>query len=145
MKLILRIFITSLLVMAIAYLMKGVRVDEFTTALTVAIVLGLLNFFVKPILVLFTLPVTFFTLGLFLLVINAIMILLCDEFVDGFEVSSFWTAMLFSIILSLSQSLVYQITGDTNKQVKINRIKLGWVAEMLYFCNPILVCKKHKK
>ncbi len=93
--------------------MKGVRVDEFTTALTVAIVLGLLNFFVKPILVLFTLPVTFFTLGLFLLVINAIMILLCDEFVDGFEVSSFWTAMLFSIILSLSQSLVYQITGDT--------------------------------
>lgn len=60
MKLLLRIFITSLLVMAIAYLMKGVRVDEFTTALTVAIVLGLLNFFVKPILVLFTLPVTFY-------------------------------------------------------------------------------------
>nr|WP_294774611.1 phage holin family protein [uncultured Flavobacterium sp.] len=113
MKLLLRILITALLVMAIAYLMKGVRVDEFTTALTVAIVLGLLNFFVKPVLVLFTLPITFFTLGLFLLVINAIIILLCDEFVDGFDVSSFWTAMLFSIILSLSQSLVYQITGDT--------------------------------
>jgi len=112
MKLLLRILITALLVMAIAYLMKGVRVDEFTTALTVAIVLGLLNFFVKPILVLLTLPVTFFTLGLFLLVINAIIILLCDHFVDGFEVSSFWTAMLFSIILSLSQSLVYQITGE---------------------------------
>jgi putative membrane protein len=93
--------------------MKGVIIDEFTTALTVAIVLGLLNFFVKPILVLLTLPVTFFTLGLFLLVINAIIILLCDHFVDGFQVVSFWTAMLFSIILSLSQSLVYQITGDT--------------------------------
>ncbi|WP_284651620.1 phage holin family protein [Flavobacterium terrisoli] len=113
MKLLLRIFITAGLVMAIAYLMKGVRVDEFTTALTVAIVLGLLNFFVKPILVLLTLPVTFFTLGLFLLVINAIIILLCDEFVDGFEVSSFWTAMLFSVILSLSQSLVFQITGES--------------------------------
>ena len=113
MKLLLRILITALLVMAIAYLMKGVRVDEFTTALTVAIVLGLLNFFVKPVLVLFTLPITFFTLGLFLLVINAIIILLCDEFVDGFDVSSFWTAMLFSIILSLSQSLVYQFTGET--------------------------------
>jgi putative membrane protein len=112
MKLLIRIFITALLVMAIAYIMKGVVVDEFTTALTVAIVLALLNFFVKPILVLFTLPVTFFTLGLFLLVINAVIILLCDHFVDGFSVNSFWTAMLFSIVLSLSQSLVYQITGE---------------------------------
>ncbi len=115
MKLLFRIIITALLVMGISYLMKGVIVDEFTTALTVAIVLGLLNFFVKPILVLFTLPVTIFTLGLFLLVINAIMILLCDYFIDGFRISSFWTAMLFSIVLSLSQSLVYQITGDAKK------------------------------
>jgi len=107
--------ITSLLVLVIAKVMKGVDIDEFTTALTVAIVLGLLNFFVKPILVLFTLPVTVFTLGLFLLVINASMILLCEHFVEGFHVSSFWTAMLFSIILSLSQSLVYQITGDAKK------------------------------
>jgi putative membrane protein len=112
MKLLIRIFITAALVMAIAYLMKGVLVDEFTTALTVAIVLALLNFFVKPILVLFTLPVTIFTLGLFLLVINTIIIMLCDYFVDGFSVKTFWTAMLFSIILSLSQSLVYQITGE---------------------------------
>lgn len=115
MKLLFRILITAILVLVIAKIMKGVIVDEFTTALTVAIVLGLLNFFVKPILVLFTLPVTMFTLGLFLLVINAVMILLCDHFVEGFHVSSFWTAMLFSIILSLSQSLVYQITGDAKK------------------------------
>ena len=101
--------------MGIAYLMKGVIVDEFTTALIVAIVLGLLNFFVKPILVLFTLPITFFTLGLFLLVINTIMIELCDYFIDGFRINSFWTAMLFSIILSLSQSLVFQITGEARK------------------------------
>ena len=115
MKLLFRILITAVLVLVISKVMKGVIIDEFTTALTVAIVLGLLNFFVKPILVLFTLPVTIFTLGLFLLVINAAMILLCDHFVDGFKVSSFWTAMLFSIILSLSQSLVYQITGDAKK------------------------------
>ena len=115
MKLLLRIFITALLVMGIAYLMKGVIVDEFTTALIVAIVLGLLNFFVKPILVLLTLPITFFTLGLFLLVINTIMIELCDYFIDGFRINSFWTAMLFSIILSLSQSLVFQITGEARK------------------------------
>lgn len=112
MKLLIRILITALLVMAISYLMKGIVVDEFTTALTVAIVLALLNFFVKPILVLFTLPVTFFTLGLFLLVINGIMIMICDYFIDGFEVSSIWRAILFSIILSISQSLVYQITGE---------------------------------
>ena len=98
--------------MVISYLMKGVVVDKFSTALIVAIVLGLLNFFVKPVLVLFTLPVTVFTLGLFLLVINAIIILLCDHFVDGFDVNGFWTALFFSIILSLSQSLVYQLTGE---------------------------------
>jgi putative membrane protein len=112
MNLILRIISTSILVMVISYLMKGVVVDEFSTALIVAIVLGLLNFFVKPVLVLFTLPVTVFTLGLFLLVINAIIILLCDHFVDGFDVNGFWTAMFFSIILSLSQSLVYKLTED---------------------------------
>jgi putative membrane protein len=112
MKLLLRILITSILVMVISYLMKGVVVDEFSTALIVAIVLGLLNFFVKPVLVLFTLPVTVFTLGLFLLVINAIIILMCDHFVDGFDVNGFWTALFFSIILSLSQSLVYQLTGE---------------------------------
>jgi len=112
MKLLLRILITSALVMIISYLMKGVTVDHFTTALKVAVVLGLLNFFVKPILVLFTFPVTVFTLGLFLLVINALIILMCDHFVDGFDVNGFWTALFFSIILSLSQSLVYQLSGE---------------------------------
>lgn len=99
--------------MIISYLMKGVIIDEFSTAIIVAIVLALLNFFVKPIIVLFTLPITIFTLGLFLLVINASIILLCGHFVDGFEVASFWTAMLFSVVLSLSQSLVFQLTGET--------------------------------
>lgn len=114
MKLLIRILITALLVMVIAHLMKGVRLDNgIETSLKVAVVLALLNFFVKPILVLLTLPVTFFTLGLFLLVINTIIILLCSYFVKDFHIVSFWTAMLFSIILSLSQSLVYQFTGET--------------------------------
>jgi putative membrane protein len=98
--------------MVISYLIKGVVVDEFSTALIVAIVLGLLNFFVKPVLVLFTLPLTILTLGLFYFVINAIIILLCDHFVDGFEVNGFINALLFSIVLSLSQSLVYKLTED---------------------------------
>lgn len=112
MKLLIRILITALLVMVISYLMKGVIVDEFTTALSVALLLAFLNLFVKPIMVLFTFPLTVFTFGLFLLVINAAIIMLCSHFIDGFEVTSFWTAMLFSMILSLSQSLVFQLTGE---------------------------------
>ncbi|MBN8640510.1 MAG: phage holin family protein [Flavobacteriales bacterium] len=115
MNVLLRILITSVLVMLISYLMKeSVIVDKFSTALIVAIVLGLLNFFVKPILVLFTLPITILTLGLFYLIINAIIVLLCDKLVDGFNVTSIWSALLFSIILSVSQSLVYKVT-ETKK------------------------------
>lgn len=112
MNLLLRILITSALVMIFSYVMKGVEVDEFTTALIVAVVLGLLNFFVKPILLLFTFPLTILTLGLFYFVVNAMIILLCDYFVDGFDVNGFWNALLFSIVLSLSQSLVYKLTED---------------------------------
>lgn len=112
MKLILRLIITSLLVLVISYLLKGIVVDSFTSALKVAIVLALLNFLVKPVLILFTLPVTIFTFGLFLLVINAMIILLCDNLVDGFHVANFWMALFFSIVLSLSQSLVFQLSGE---------------------------------
>jgi len=94
--------------------MNGVTlVNGIETSVKVAIVLALLNFFVKPILVVFTLPITFFTLGLFLLVINTIIIMLCDHFIAEFRINTFWTAMLFSIILSLSQSVVFQLTGET--------------------------------
>ncbi|MBS1533585.1 MAG: phage holin family protein [Bacteroidetes bacterium] len=109
---IVRIIITALLVMVIAHFMPGVSVASFTTSLIVALVLGLLNVFVKPLLILFTLPVTIFTFGLFLLVINALIILLCTKIVGGFTVESFWTAVLFSIILSVSQSIVYRLTGN---------------------------------
>jgi putative membrane protein len=77
--------------------------------------LGLLNIFVKPILVLFTLPVTLFTLGLFLLVINAILILLCAKIVGGFRVDSFFTALIFSVVLSLSQSVMYGLLKEDKK------------------------------
>ena len=112
MKLIVRVLVTSILVLLISHFMKGVHVASFTTALFVAIVLGLLNIFVKPILVLFTLPITFFTLGLFLLVINGLIIILCSNIVGGFAVDSFFTALLFSIILSVSQSLTNLFIGD---------------------------------
>jgi putative membrane protein len=110
MNLFLRMIITAGLVMIIAHVLPGIKVSTFLTALYVAIVLGLLNVFIKPIIILFTLPVTLFTLGLFLLVINAIIILLCTKIVDGFDVASFWSALLFSIILSISQSIVFSLS-----------------------------------
>lgn len=118
MKLIIRLLVTAILVVILSYFIKGITIenqntlDGFTTALTVAIVLALLNLFVKPILVFFTLPITIFTLGLFYLVINASMILLCEYFVGGFHVASFWTALLFSILLSMSQSIVFKLTNN---------------------------------
>ncbi|HEY0046411.1 MAG TPA: phage holin family protein [Flavobacterium sp.] len=112
MKLLIRILITALLVTLLANFMRGVHVDSFLTSVVVAIVLALLNIFIKPLIVLFTLPVTIFTFGLFLLVINALLILLCTEIVGGFSVDSFWTALLFSIILSIAQSLLFRLTGE---------------------------------
>nr|WP_199000786.1 phage holin family protein [Flavobacterium sp. ASV13] len=112
MKLLLRLLVTAALVLLIPKFLPGVVVTSFGTAVIVAIVLGLLNLFVKPILVILTLPVTFITLGLFLLVINAVIILLCTNIVGGFAVDSFWTALFFSIILSILQSVTYRILGD---------------------------------
>lgn len=112
MNLFLRILITAILVVSIAYFMPGVSVDSFTTSLIVAVVLGLLNLFVKPILILFTLPVTLVTFGLFLLVINAVIIMLCTKIVGGFQVETFWTAVFFSIILSIFQSILHKVFTD---------------------------------
>lgn len=112
MNLIIKIVVTAILVMLIATFIPGIHVAGFTTALIVAVVLGLLNVFIKPILVVLTLPATIFTLGLFLLVINAVIILLCANIVGGFRVDSFWTALLFSIILSVLQSIMYKLLGN---------------------------------
>lgn len=112
MNLLIKIIVTAALVLLISNFMPGVHVASFTTAVFVAIVLSLLNIFIKPILVIFTLPVTILTLGLFLLVINALLILLCTNIVGGFSVDSFWTALFFSIILSLLQSIMNGILGE---------------------------------
>lgn len=101
-----RLIITTVLVVVLAHFLPGISVQDYTSALWVALVLGVLNAFLKPILVLLTLPATILTLGLFLLVINAVVILVGDYFVDGFVVNGFWSAFIFSILLSLSQSVM---------------------------------------
>ena len=101
-----RIIVTSIIAFALAYILDGINISSFWSAIILAIVLSLLNAFVKPFLVLLTLPITIVSLGLFLLVINAIIILLADKLVDGFDVAGFWSALLFSILLSIITSLI---------------------------------------
>ena len=115
MKLILRILLTAIAVVVIANFLPGVSVTNFSNAILVAVVLGILRVTVKPLLIFFTLPATIVTLGLFLLVINAVIILLADKIVDGFNVSGFWIALLFSLILSLLQSILYTLLNE-NKE-----------------------------
>ncbi len=105
MRVIIRLLIYTCAVLLTAWLLPGVRIEEFTTALMVAIALAILNTFLRPILVFLTIPVTIFTLGLFLLVINALIIMLIASVVPGFTVDGFWWALLFSIILSIIASI----------------------------------------
>jgi len=100
---ILRLLLNAVAVFVLAHILNGVSVDSYITAIIVALVLAVLNLLVKPILVLLTLPATILTLGLFLFVINGLIILLADKFIDGFAVSSIWTAILFSVLLSILQ------------------------------------------
>lgn len=107
MKFIMRIIVTSVIAFGLSYLLSGVRIDTFWTAILLAIVLAILNAIVKPILVFLTLPITLVTFGLFLLVINAGMILLASEVVKGFTVDGFWWALLFGLLLSIVTSVLY--------------------------------------
>lgn len=112
MKFILRLLLSALAVIFLSKVLPNVSVDSYTTAIVVALVLSLLNFLVKPIMVILTFPITIVTLGLFLLVINAAIILLADHFIDGFTVSGFWWALLFSLLLSLLQSILFSFLKE---------------------------------
>ncbi|MFK5974847.1 MAG: phage holin family protein [Flavobacteriaceae bacterium] len=112
MKLILRILLSALAVVILSKILPHVEVDTYGTAIIVAIVLSLLNFIVKPIIIILTLPVTIITFGLFLLVINAIIILLADHFIDGFTVDGILWALLFSLLLSFLQSLLFSLLKE---------------------------------
>lgn len=105
MKIIIKLLLTAVAVVILANVLPGIHVDGYVTAIIVAVVLALLNFLVKPILVILTLPATILTLGLFLLVINAIVILIVDYLVKGFSAESFWWALIFSVLLTILQSI----------------------------------------
>ncbi len=122
MKFIMRILISTGAVLLTAYLMpeRMVHVDGVKTAVILALVLAFLNSVVKPILIALTIPVTVLSLGLFLLVINALIILLADYFIDGFQVHGFWAALIFSIVMAIINALFGNSKDDRRQQNRYN-------------------------
>jgi putative membrane protein len=113
-----KIMVCAVNAFILAYILPGIEIKDMLTALLVAVVLSLLDAVVKPLLVLFTLPATILTLGLFLFVINACIILIDDHFVHGFKVQSFWHALLFSVLLSFFNSFVHKKAWPEEKENK---------------------------
>lgn len=109
MGLIINWLVSAVIILISAYILPGVHVANFWTALVVAVVLGVLNMLIKPLLIVLTLPITLVTLGLFLVVINALMVLLASRIVPGFQVDGFWWALLFSIVVSLINTLTARL------------------------------------
>ncbi len=109
MKVIIKLLITAIVAYFLPKILSGVQVADFTSAIIFAVVLGLLNLIVRPILSLLSLPITILTLGLFSLVINALIILLADRFTEGINVDGFWWALIFSVALSVITSILESI------------------------------------
>ncbi len=116
MNFIIRILASAAVAYLLSMVLSGVHIDGFTTAIIFALVLALLNAIVKPLLILLTLPFTIITLGLFLFVINAFIIIIADKFIDGIRIDGFFWALLFSLILSI-------FSAATNKAMKEDKRK----------------------
>lgn len=109
---------TTVAVLIAAYILKGIYVDDTLTALLVAVVLGLLNSFIKPILIILTIPISIITLGLFLLVINILIIKLAAGIVPGFRVEGWIAALLFSLVVSLVTAIIEGLIGTNEDRRK---------------------------
>ncbi len=111
MSILLRLLVTSLAAYIAAILLPGIHIEGYLSAVILAVILGLLNIFIKPLLIILTLPLTIFTFGLFLLVINAVIILIASHWTKGFHVDGFWWALFYSIVLSVFSSLLTKLAN----------------------------------
>lgn len=116
MKLLIRLALSTLAVLVADQLLRGVEIVDWRYGIVVAIVLGLVNTFLRPLLILLTLPVTFLSLGLFILVINAAMVMLVDHWLDSFRVDGFWWALGFSLMQWAVQGFLNALEGGQKKQ-----------------------------
>ncbi len=114
MNFIIRLFVTAAVAYGLAYILKGIHIDTYWTALIFALVLAIVNLIIRPILVILTIPLTIITLGIFLFVINALMVLLAAKLVDGIAIDGFWWALLFGLLLSIVSSLL--LSGKKTKE-----------------------------
>lgn len=112
MAILLNLLVSSIAVFVTAYILPGIKVNDFFTAIVVAIVLGVINAFLKPVLIILTLPINVLTLGLFTFVINALLIMLTSFLVPGFYVANFWWAILFSLVVSLVSSFLNSLSRN---------------------------------
>ncbi len=116
MNFLLKVLITGLIAYLLQlYIIPGVHITDMKTAALFALVLAVFNAIVKPVLVVLTIPVTIVTMGFFLLIINALMIMAAAYFFDGVQIDGFWWALLFSIFLSIGSSLLYSLVGGGKK------------------------------
>ena len=113
MNLLVRWILFSLAIVFVAWIIPGISVSSFWAALLVSIIIGLINTFIKPVLMFITLPINFLTLGLFTLVVNALLLMLAGWVARGFSVDGFWSALFGSIILSLLSVPISNIGDDT--------------------------------
>jgi putative membrane protein len=109
-----KVLFTAVAVYLAAYLLPGVTITDIRTTIIVALVLALLNTFIKPILIILTIPITLITLGLFLLIINALMVKWAASLVNGFTVDGWWSALLVSLIVTVVSYILSAIIGDRN-------------------------------
>src|ERR1043165_5073697 len=115
MNFVLRLLVNALAVLITSYLIPGISIESPAWSIVIAAVLVMMNTIVKPIMIILTLPFTIFTFGLFILVINAFVIMLTSKIVPGFTVESFWSALGFSIVLSIIQS-VFEATAQREER-----------------------------
>lgn len=122
MKTLIKILVTAVAVLIISKLLPSITVTDYTSAVWVAAVLALLNTFLKPILVVLTLPATILSMGLFIFVINAGIVLMAGNLVDGFFVDGFFSALLFSLLLYVVRSVLFSLLleDDQNTRNRIN-------------------------
>lgn len=116
MKLIIRLLVTAAIAFILAQILPGVHVAGYGTAIWFAIVLGLLNVFLKPFLIILTLPLTLLTFGLFLFIINTITVLLASDWVKDFDIDSFGWGLLFSLLLTMITSLLFREEDRQRKE-----------------------------
>ena len=106
------LLVNTISIFAVSYILSGIEVDSFIIALVVAVVMAVLNVTLKPFLILITIPLTIITFGLFLLVVNVLVLYAADALIDGFHIAGFWWALLFSLLVSFINSILFGLEKD---------------------------------